>query len=218
MKQPWLEHSGAPPVHHSAFAPPDSRCMGARAQFPARKPWNYLCGSFRPQAKSAVQRSGRGRQTKGGKKGGAAGKKGSGAGKKSSAADKQAESSEEENGGQDAGGPKKAPTKKAAGGGGGKSAGGAAHAARHSSRIATRRHRREAGTSEAVSCGCTLAAVVMAAKQQGSRLCRCAWHCRSKMTAAALPFVVQQPVAAPQCCLQECLAAIKACGKSTHHN
>lgn len=160
-----------------------------------------------------MQRSGRGRKAKGGKKKGAAGKKGgSGAGKESES------SEEEENGGQDAGGPKKASTKKVAGGGGGKSAGGSAHAARHSSRIATRRHRREAGTSEAVSCGCTLVAVVMAARQQGSRLCRCAWHCRSKMTVAALPFVVQQPVAAPQCCLQEGLAAIKACGKSTRHN
>ncbi|KAI7840881.1 hypothetical protein COHA_005410 [Chlorella ohadii] len=98
------------------------------------------------KAKSAVQRSGRGRKAKGGKKKGAAGKKGgSGAGKESES------SEEEENGGQDAGGPKKAPTKKVAGGGGGKSAGGSAHAARHSSRIATRRHRREAGTSEAVA-------------------------------------------------------------------
>lgn len=95
-----------------------------------------------PQAKSAVQRSGRGRSAKGkgGKKAGAgAGKKaGTGAGKKAA------------NGEKAAGGPKKAPTKKE-GAGGGKAAAGSAHAARHSSRIATRRHRQEAGTSEAVS-------------------------------------------------------------------
>ncbi|PRW59593.1 hypothetical protein C2E21_1808 [Chlorella sorokiniana] len=83
------------------------------------------------KAKSAVKRSGRGRQAKGGKKGGAAGKKADNGEKPA------------------AGGPKAAATKKAAGGG--KAAGAAAHAARHSSRIATRRHRREAGTSEAVA-------------------------------------------------------------------
>lgn len=87
-----------------------------------------------PQAKSAVQRSGRGRSAKG--KGGK--KAGAGAGKKAA------------NGEKAAGGPKKAPTKKE-GAGGGKAAAGSAHAARHSSRIATRRHRQEAGTSEAVS-------------------------------------------------------------------